>query len=46
MIYDLLPALKRKKRQELEYKELKSALLDIGVFVLFFIVGLVFVIIY
>jgi hypothetical protein len=38
--------MKRKKRQEFERQELKNALLDIGVFVLFFIVGLVFIIIY
>jgi len=41
MIVDLLPALKRKKKQEFRREELKRALLDIGVLVVLFI--LVFV---
>lgn len=43
---DLQPMLRRREKERKDWVELKQAFIDVGVFVLFFIIGLVFVIIY
>jgi hypothetical protein len=44
-MFDLLPLLKRKERERFERQELKQAIIDVGVFVVMFVLGLVLVII-
>lgn len=46
MIYDLLPLMKKVKQDKIERAEFEQAVIDVGVFVVCFILGLVFVIIY
>jgi hypothetical protein len=46
MVVDMLPRLKRKKKQELERQDFKESVFSLVMFILFFTMGLLLIIVY